>query len=156
MVFMAESANLREPIASPAAERPAGGASPGAWAKIKLVVSRSIFWSYERGSWQYDLIVAVILCFIFLTPRAWFQKAPTLGMVDLHHFQGVVEVSHSKAQHTYMVDARLVQSRATQSPEEAARDILEEGLHKQYHVVSIQPVQDSNGVILSYRVMVEE
>ncbi len=37
------------------------------------VVSKIIFWTYERGGWQYDIISALILAFIFLTPRAVFD-----------------------------------------------------------------------------------
>ena len=37
------------------------------------VVLRVIFWTYERGGWQYDIISALILAFIFLTPRAVFD-----------------------------------------------------------------------------------
>jgi len=36
-------------------------------------VSRVIFWTYERGGWQYDILSALILAFIFLTPRAVFD-----------------------------------------------------------------------------------
>ena len=36
-------------------------------------VSKIIFWTYERGDWQYDIISALILAFIFLTPRAVFD-----------------------------------------------------------------------------------
>ena len=153
---MAQSTDLRDQVVTQPVQSASGGGSLGIWSKIKLLIKRSFFWSYERGSWQYDIIVVVILAFIFLTPRTWFQQDPTLGMVDLRHFQGVVEVSHDKTEHTYMVDARLIQARAPLSPEESVRDILQEGLHKQYRVVSVQPVQDSNGVTLSYRVVVQE
>jgi len=30
-------------------------------------------WSYERGTWQYDIIVALILAFIFFTPPGFFN-----------------------------------------------------------------------------------
>jgi len=33
-----------------------------------------IQWNYERGSWQYDIFCLMIIAFIFLTPRAWFDK----------------------------------------------------------------------------------
>lgn len=148
---MAESTELPDRIAAPPVPAPSG-----VWAKIKLVVRRSFFWSYERGSWQYDVIVAVILAFIFLTPRAWFERLPNLGMVDLRHVQGVVEVSHDKTKHTFMVDARLVQSRAPETPQDAIRDILQERLRKQYRVVSIETVEDKNGVILSYKATAAE
>jgi len=29
------------------------------------------FWTYERGSFHYDVMVTLILAFIFLTPRVW-------------------------------------------------------------------------------------
>lgn len=153
---MAESTKLENRVASQAAPKPAAPARPGAWARFKLGLRGFIFWSYERGTWQYDLIVAAILAFIFLTPHAWFQRVPNLGMVDLRHVQGVVEVGRDNTTQTYMVDARLVQSRAAESTEEAVRQILQERLRKEYRVVGISPVRDPNGVILSYRVKVAE
>jgi len=37
------------------------------------VILRIIFWTYQRGGWQYDIISGVILAFIFLTPRTVFD-----------------------------------------------------------------------------------
>lgn len=37
---------------------------------------RLVFWEFPRASWQYDLAVALILAFIFLTPRGWFRDQP--------------------------------------------------------------------------------
>jgi len=34
-------------------------------------MKRIIFWDYERGTWQYDLMCLLIIAFIFLTPKAW-------------------------------------------------------------------------------------
>ena len=31
-----------------------------------------LFWSYGRSTWQYDVLCALILAFIFLTPQGWF------------------------------------------------------------------------------------
>ena len=39
-------------------------------------LKRFILWDYPRGSRQYDLIVVLILAFIFLTPREWFRDQP--------------------------------------------------------------------------------
>jgi hypothetical protein len=36
-------------------------------------VLRILFWVYERGSWQYDVLCALILAFIFLTPKTVFD-----------------------------------------------------------------------------------
>jgi len=39
-------------------------------------LKRFILWDYPRASWQYDVMVGVILAFIFLTPRSWFRDQP--------------------------------------------------------------------------------
>jgi len=46
--------------------------------KFTNVLKKSIFWEYPRGSRQYDLIVILILAFIFLTPREWFRDQPRI------------------------------------------------------------------------------
>jgi hypothetical protein len=33
-----------------------------------LVVWRAFFWTYDRATWQYDLMVIAILAFVWLTP----------------------------------------------------------------------------------------
>jgi CDP-diacylglycerol--glycerol-3-phosphate 3-phosphatidyltransferase len=54
----------------PAAAGPAR--SPGAIAKVlrmpALVVWRGLFWTYERATWQFDVMVLSILSFIWLVP----------------------------------------------------------------------------------------
>ena len=40
------------------------------------MLKRLIFWDYKRGSWQYNVIVGLIVAFIFLTPRPWFRDWP--------------------------------------------------------------------------------
>ena len=32
-------------------------------------------WNYERASWQWDLLCVLIMCFIFLTPKSWFNRS---------------------------------------------------------------------------------
>jgi hypothetical protein len=39
---------------------------------------RFILWDYPRGAWQYDVVVAIILAFMFLTPRDWFRDQPRI------------------------------------------------------------------------------
>ena len=38
-----------------------------------------IFWSYERGSWPYDLLVIAIIVFVLASPRSWFHDRPQSG-----------------------------------------------------------------------------
>ncbi len=51
-------------------------------AKIGLG-KRLLFWDFPRASWQYDVVVAVILLFIFATPREWFRDQPKASSVVL-------------------------------------------------------------------------
>jgi len=32
------------------------------------------FWNYARNTWQWDVLCVVILIFIFLTPKKWFEN----------------------------------------------------------------------------------
>lgn len=38
-----------------------------------------ILWKYERASWQWDLLCFLIILFIFLTPKSWFDKREPLA-----------------------------------------------------------------------------
>lgn len=40
-----------------------------------------LLWRYRRGAWQYDVIVALILAFIFLSPRSLFNDRPSEPVV---------------------------------------------------------------------------
>lgn len=37
-------------------------------------VKRFFLWTYARNTWQYDVLCALILAFIFLTPKSWFDN----------------------------------------------------------------------------------
>jgi hypothetical protein len=40
-----------------------------------------ILWKYERASWQWDLLCFLIILFIFLTPKTWFDRKEKLTML---------------------------------------------------------------------------
>ena len=42
---------------------------------ILATLKKTLFWSYDRGSWQYDVMCVLILAFIFLTPNRIFQTS---------------------------------------------------------------------------------
>jgi hypothetical protein len=37
-------------------------------------IKRFFLWTYARNTWQYDVLCALILAFIFLTPKSWFDN----------------------------------------------------------------------------------
>ncbi len=38
-----------------------------------------VLWKYERASWQWDVLCLLIVMFIFLTPKAWFDRPDRLA-----------------------------------------------------------------------------
>src|SRR5271156_1328914 len=42
-------------------------------------IVRVFFWSYDRGSWPYDVLVVAIVIFVLATPRSWFHDRPQSG-----------------------------------------------------------------------------
>ena len=43
------------------------------------VLWNAFFWTYERATWQYDLMVIAILAFVWLTPPDWLNDPMATG-----------------------------------------------------------------------------
>ncbi len=151
---MAHSTQFNDQTLPQTATRTGEGALGKFWRKLRLALTRTVFWAYERGSWQYDLLVLAILLFIFVSPRSWFNDRPTLQLTDLRHQQGIVDMGHGKDGWRYLIDARLVESFAPLRPEEAIPIILKRRLDKPFAVKAIVPNRDKNNVVLGYTVIV--
>lgn len=122
--------------------------------RLGAAIHRGLFWTYERGTWQYDIMVALILAFIFLTPRSWFHDQPVNSLAN-----GVVLVSASQSEKIYQLRAGLIE--AADSDEAAglkqeAERILQTYTGKAVEVIRIEPARDSQGQVVSYAVWVQE
>lgn len=42
-------------------------------------IKKIFLWTYERNTWQWDTLCALILVFIFLTPKSWFSGSERPG-----------------------------------------------------------------------------
>jgi hypothetical protein len=42
------------------------------------IFKRLLLWGYARNTWQYDVLCACILAFIFLTPQHWFDSGKAM------------------------------------------------------------------------------
>jgi|SRR4051812_38079224 len=42
---------------------------------VSTTARKIAFWNYSRTSWQWDVLCVLILVFIFLTPKSWFETA---------------------------------------------------------------------------------
>jgi hypothetical protein len=152
---MAHSTELREQTVASTGQSAGADVVAGAWSKIKLVCLRSVFWTYRRGSWQYDIICVVILAFIFLTPRSWYTPQPASQVTGFLKNQGIIQVGRIKDDWSYIVDARLVKARGGQKTVDAVRDILSERLQHAVIVISVDQILDKNKAVIGYTVVVE-
>ncbi|PYS34939.1 MAG: hypothetical protein DMF75_05095 [Acidobacteria bacterium] len=41
---------------------------------LRTIGKKFLFWTYPRTSWQWDVLCVLILIFIFLTPKSWFEN----------------------------------------------------------------------------------
>jgi hypothetical protein len=128
--------------------------------KLAQVLQRTIFWSYERGSWPYDLLVLVIVAFVFLTPRSWFHDQPESSYAASSAVRLMSQDSDGRIR-VYRIDAQILppQKRATKATPELERethDILgrkvQELQDQTFQLLSIEPVRAEDGSILYYDV----
>jgi hypothetical protein len=125
-------------------------------------IVRTIFWSYDRGSWPYDVLVVAIVIFVLATPRSWFHDRPQSGAGMNASVQFIREDSDSQTR-IYRLDAAALapQKRATKPTPELERethDILSRTVDdlrdRTFQVLRIDPVLDGAGAVLHYDVTV--
>ena len=66
-------------------------------------MKRAILWEYPRESWQYNVFVAIILLFIFLTPRSWFRDQPRAP-----HASQIVQLGGGRGESEYWIAPELL------------------------------------------------
>jgi hypothetical protein len=44
------------------------------------ILWNAFFWTYERATWQYDVMVISILAFVWLTPPEWLKDPMASGL----------------------------------------------------------------------------
>ena len=117
------------------------------------ILSKTLFWSYERGTWQYDVAVILILVFVLLTPRHWFRDLPEAGGPAA---AGQVQfVSKDGNRQTYRVDARILTPPkfALQSDlRTALQQALPELRNGNFSISHIEPLRDEQGLVIAYQV----
>jgi hypothetical protein len=122
----------------------------------------TVFWSYERGSWPYDILVIAILVFVLATPRSWFRDEPRQGLTPTSsvHLESADEGNQTR---TYRLDAAALSldkrtTRRTPELDREAHDILGRTVvdlgNRTFQVVRIEPALGSDGSVLYYDVTV--
>jgi hypothetical protein len=99
---------------------------------VRIVFStfkKILFWSYDRGTWQYDVMCVLILAFVFLAPNSAFRNRP-----------------HSPV----VVSADEVSTSGGPSIEQDIARHLSRQYGYEVTVSSIEPMMDGNGTIRYY------
>ncbi len=128
---------------------------------IWRIFVRTVFWSFERGTWPYDLAVAVIVIFVLLSPRSWFNDQPPLGPAPDAAMVQLRDADVSDGTRTYRVSAKLLVS-STKVPEpelehqlhEAVRQNVETLQKSRFEILRIEPIRADDGSIAYYDVSI--
>jgi hypothetical protein len=125
-------------------------------ASLGQILSRTFFWSYERGTWQYDLAVILILVFALLTPRGWFHDQPQSGAPVT---PGQVQLISQDGNHLkYRVDARILAPPTKLALQNDLHTALQEALPElrkgNFSISNIEPLRDEQGTVIAYQVEV--
>ncbi len=98
------------------------------------IAKRLIFWDFPRASWQYDIVVALILAFIFATPRDWFHDQPIAS--------SVVVMSPLHGSNRAFIAAELLEHVPEQLRVNRAHALIHQRTGKYWHVVRVEPIRD--------------
>ena len=112
------------------------------------MLKRFIFWDYPRASWQYDVMVAIIVVFVMLTPRGWFRDQPRTPLVSS---VSVLPAEHGSS--VYWVEPELLANLAKDQQAQKLSELLKKFTHqKQVTVTRVEPIADSDGETKGYMV----
>src|SRR4051812_39515315 len=119
--------------------------------RVSDIIKSYIFWTYSRGSIHYDVMVTLILIFIFATPRAWFRDKPV--EVRPHQSEVIVQPDGSNGL-IYEVDASAVRG---DSDDTVRADLLRviEPISGEVTISGYEALRDKKGRVYTYKVRVQ-
>ena len=96
---------------------------------------RLIFWDFPRASWQYDLVVGLILIFIFATPHAFFHDQPKEASV-------ILMGSNQMGSNQVFITNALLEKVPPEQRAAAAAVVIHQRIGKNWHVNKVEPLRD--------------
>lgn len=108
-----------------------------------------IFWTYDRGGLHYDVMVTLILLFIFLSPRYIDFKDKPLERTP--HQSGVIVKPDGQDGFFYEIPASAVGS--APDVDKALLRVIEP-IAGEVHLVETRAITDAKGHVTLYRVRV--
>ena len=106
-----------------------------------------ILWTHPRGGFHYDVMVTIILAFIFLTPRSVFKDSPNYRPL---HPNDIVVTPAGAGAFVYEIGASAV-SVDSSDKQSAIKSALEPVAGK-VEITRFDELRDSSGKVTGYRV----
>ena len=110
-------------------------------------LGRFIFWDFPRASWQYDLMVALILAFIFITPRDVFRDQPKAA--------SVVMLPDDRGVGQYWIEPELLVGAPEGQLVPRASSLVKTRYKTRKDIVRVEPIFDSEKEIKGYMAFTE-
>lgn len=115
------------------------------------------FWTYERGSFHYDVMVTAILLFLFLSPKFIDYKDRPVETVAKHSSEVLVKeagTAGDRARFIYQIRADYMKDTTTDAARRESILQVVEPISGEVSVVSYEEVKDATGHIVAYNATV--
>jgi len=110
------------------------------------MLKRFILWDYQRGSWQYDVMVGIILAFILLTPRDWFRDQPKLP-----NARSIAMLPSENGSSVFFVYSQFLENTAENQRVAKLTQVLQTRMsNRRLKVIRVEPILDSEGELQGY------
>ena len=122
------------------------------------ILMRTLFWSYERGTWPYDLMVLAIVLFVLLSPRLiHYNDGPQVGPPPAAAQVSLLDANAPDGARIYRVDARLLAS-AVRTPvfDRELHDVIRKNVEdlrgRTFEILRYDAVRGEDGTVIYYDV----
>jgi hypothetical protein len=119
--------------------------------RIWRTIRGYILWTYERGSVHYDVMVTLILLFVFLSPYVINFKDKPVERTP--HQTAVVVLPDGRVGFIYRVDASAVSGKDDAAIREDLLHVIEP-ISGEVYIESYETVRDAKGRVVAYKVRV--
>ncbi len=120
---------------------------------IGQLIRSYFFWTYERGSLHYDVMVTLILIFMFLSPRLIDYKDRPVETVALHASEVLVKEAGTVGSYSrFMYQIRSDEMGGARTDAELRAAILRavEPISGEVKLERYEPVTDAQGKVIAY------
>ncbi len=110
------------------------------------MLKRFILWDFPRGGWQYDLMVGIIVAFVFLTPRDWFRDQPRMPRAS-----SIAVLPPERGNAVFWIDRELLHGVADDRQVPRVTEILRERSgERRITVTQVEAVYNSENELQGY------